>query len=269
METKAKRLTKYSTIGLGAMLVAAFVLVQPITNQAYAVGLEAVPSYDTCDEADDDGDPAKVPEDPISMNTVKHKDVVKTIHAEKEIFTCYLEQGNLKVIVDVTTYLEVYENITSQEVIETNAISTTCIKDEYTATVIDCESDEVSTSPVFVGDNCYEETIDHPQEMNTVTKGKLAKTVEAQKEVFLCLLDAWEPCMDGYVHDCRVTTIKKVDIVLFTEVYEDLNTQTTTDVQFLSARCVVLVTDDNGDTDPADTLRDATVETCLFTEIEN
>src|SRR5574341_60399 len=235
---------KYLAISAAALLVTAFVLVQPAMQSAYAVGIEGLPAYDNCNIRD-------AYEDPISMNTVKNGQIVKTIHAEKEVFDCFLAQGNLEVIVDVTTYLEVYENITSQEVIETNAISTTCLKDESTATVIDCESDDVSTSPVFVGSNCSEDTdITHPQEMNTVNKGKLAKTVEAQKEVFFCQLNA--------------NTFKKVDIVLFTEIYEDLNTQTTTSVQFLSARCVVLETDGfDGD------LQDADVESCIFTEIEN
>ncbi|MFY3740936.1 MAG: hypothetical protein HMLIMOIP_001381 [Candidatus Nitrosomirales archaeon] len=245
METKAKRLTKYSTMGLSAMLVMAFVLVQPTMQTAYAVGIEGLPSYDDCGDRN-----LSSPEDPISMNTVRNKDIVKTIHAEKEIFDCRLTQGNLLVIVDLTTYLEVYENITAQEVIETNAISTTCIKDALTATVIDCESKHISTSPVFVGSNCREAVPgpSHTQEMNTVNKGKLAKTVEAQKEVFYCFPSG--------------STLKKVDIVLFTEIYEDLNTQTTFPVQFLSARCVVLAYDN-------DDLQDASVESCIFTEIEN
>ncbi len=251
METKAKRLTKYSTIGLGAMLVMAFVLVQPTMQTAYAVGIEGLPAYDDCGDRD-----LSEIEDPISMNTVKNKDIVKTIHAEKEVFDCRLTQGDLPVIVELTTYLEVYENITSQEVIETNAISTTCIKDSKfspsTATVIDCESKHISTSPVFVGSECREAVPgpSHIQEMNTVNKGKLAKTVEAQKEVFYCSPSG--------------SLLKKVDIVLFTEIYEDLNTQTTTSVQFLSARCVVLAYDGaEGD------LQDASVESCTFTEIEN
>jgi hypothetical protein len=108
---------------------------------------------------------------------------------------------------------------------------------------------------VFVGNNCSEVTdITHPQEMNTVTKGKLAKTVEAQKEVFYCTLSD--------------DTTKKVDIVLFTEIYEDLNTQTTTSVQFLSARCVILESDSSSSSTEGD-LQDAEVETCLFAEIEN
>ncbi|MGH9878890.1 MAG: hypothetical protein ACRD5H_14760, partial [Nitrososphaerales archaeon] len=148
-----------------------------------------------------------------------------------------------------TTYLEVYYNITSRELIETNAISTTCLKDEDTATVIDCESDVVSSSPVFVN-NCSEDTdITHPQEMNTVTRGKISKTIEAQKEVFDCTLND--------------QTTKKVDIVVFTSITEDLNTQTTFPVQFLTARCVVVETDNDGP------LQDAHVETCLFDPIEN
>jgi hypothetical protein len=248
METNAKRLRKYSAISLGTVLVAAFVLMQPTMQTAYAVGIQGLPAYDNCEWARDLADP-------ISMNTVRNKDIVKTIHAEKEVFTCHLDQGNLEVIVDLTTYLEVYENITSQEVIETNAIATTCIKDEFTATVIDCESYEVSTSPVFVGNDCEDAGGDltHPQEMNTVVKGKLAKTVETQKEVFECTL--------------ADSTDKKVDIVLFTEIYEDLNTQTTTSVQFLSARCVIIINDENGATEGD--LQDASVETCIFTEIEN
>ena len=243
---------KYLAVSAAALLITAFVLVQPAMQPAYAVGIEGLPAYDNCDEAEHQ------PEDIVSMNTVRNKDIVKTIHAEKEIFTCFLNQGNLEVIVDLTTYLEVYENITAQEVIATNALATTCLKDENTATVIDCESYDVSTSPVFVGSSCEEETQveendynTHPQEMNTVTKGKIAKTIEAQKEVFEC---------DFSGNDVE----KKVDIVLFTEIYEDLNTHETTDVQFLSARCVVLRTD-GVDED----LQDAFVESCIFTQIEN
>ena len=241
---------QYLAISAAALLVTAFVLVQPLMQTAYAVGIQGLPGYDDCEDEE-------LPDDPISMNTVKNKDIVKTIHAEKEIFTCHLNQGDIEVIVDLTTYLEVYENITSQKVIAKHALSTTCMKDQLTATVIDCESKNISTSPVFVGSNCEEQDdITHPQEMNTVTKGKLAKTVEAQKEFFNCLLPA------GCEEDC---VEKKVDIVLFTEIYEDLNTQTITSVQFLSARCVVLLTD----TDAGGDLQDASVESCIFTQIQN
>ena len=249
METQAKRLRKYSGISLAAVLAIGFVLVQPTMNQAYAVGIEGgLPAYDGCSVFDPPN------EDPTSMNTVRNKDIVKTIHAEKVLFGCSLTQGDLVVLVDVTTYLEVYENITSKEVLATNAFSTTCIlepnRDEFKggATLIDCESKAVPSSPVFVN-NCREQGgITHPQEMNTVTKGKIAKTVEAQKEIFECSLPD--------------STFKTVHIVLFTEIYEDLTTHEITSIQFLSARCVVL------GSDRCD-LQDADVESCIFSEIEN
>jgi len=227
----------------------AFVLVQPTMNQANAVGVEGLPAYDNCFFGS--GFLFSQAEDPISMNTVRSGNIVKTIHAEKETFDCFLDQGNLSVIVDVTTYIEIYENIDTREVIETNAIATTCLKDVLTAAVIDCESYDIDSNPVPVGSNCQEPEIPyitHPQEMNTVNKGKIVKTVESQKEVFLCFLGA---------------TIKKVEVILFTDVYEDLATQEVLEVQFHSMRCVVLLADQNDDT------RDATVETCQFSSIEN
>ncbi len=243
---QSNKQAKYLAVSTAALLVTAFALVQPAMQTAYAVGIAGgLPAYDNCSPRHTD-----VQEDPISMNTVKNGETVKTVHAEKEVFTCYLTQGNLPVIVDLTTYLDVYENITSKKVIATNAASTTCLKDETTATVIDCVSNNaISTSPVFVN-NCSEQTtITHPQEMNTVNKGKLAKTMEAQKEVFYCSLS------NG--------TLKKVDIVLFTETFEDLSTHKITDVKFTSARCVVMITDHSDD------LQDAEVESCIFGPIEN
>src|SRR3970040_1958715 len=100
MEARVKRLEKYSGITLGTILIMAFVLVQPTINQAYAVGVEGLPGYDNCRLA------KSQPEDPISMNTVRSGNIVKTIHAEKEIFGCFLDQGSLDVTVDVTTYIE-------------------------------------------------------------------------------------------------------------------------------------------------------------------
>ncbi len=282
METYAKRL-KYSGISLGAVLIMAFVLVQPTMNQAYSVGVQGLPDYDDC-ELRGVTEPAKYdslsqPEDPISMNTVRNQNIVKTMHAEKEIFDCRLNQGDLRVIVDVTTYIELYENIADREVIASSAVAITCVKDEATATVIDCESKPISSSPVPVGSDCVElDYITHPQEMNTVTKGATAKTIEAQKEVFICPLG--EPIngdsIDAQTQVCELQipfecfpTLKKVEIILFTEVYENLATQTVTDVQFHSMRCVVLITNDHFDVDPDDDVRDATVESCKLTSIEN
>lgn len=225
----------------------AFVLVQPTTQAAYAVGLEALPNYDDCRDVR-----PQPSEDPISMNTIRSGNIVKTIHAEKEIFICELDQGALEVIADVTTYIELYENIVTREVLSSSAIVTTCLKDEPTATVIDCESYIPPTTPVPVSNRCSEvqefSNITHPQEMNTVNKGITVATIETQKEVFFCTLTA---------------AVKKVDIVTFTIIFENLATQTLEEVQFHAMRCVVLITDQSDD------LRDATVETCQFSTIQN
>ncbi|MFY3740019.1 MAG: hypothetical protein HMLIMOIP_000444 [Candidatus Nitrosomirales archaeon] len=267
MEARARRL-EYSAITLGTILVMAFVLVQP-TQQTYAVGLEGLPGYDDCNIH---RFPSNQPEDPVSMNTVKNKNIVKTIYAEKEVFSCFLDQGDLPVIVDVTTYIEIYENIDDREIIETNAIATTCLKEPLFpfgggATVIDCESYPIPSTPVFVGSNCEEFNVfTHPQEMNTVTKGNIAKTVESQKEIFLCALDGAQVCIDA--PPCA-STVKKVEVILFTDIYEDLATQEVEEVQFHSMRCVVLITDEAFIRDPDKVLQDATVETCQFSSIEN
>jgi hypothetical protein len=81
--------------------------------------------------------------------------------------------------------------------------------------------------------------------------------MEAQKEVFFCFLNEND-------------VFKKVDLILFTEIYEDLTTQTVTDVQFHSMRCVVLVSNDRFQPfDPDDDIRDQTVESCQFSTINN
>ncbi len=250
MEAKVRRL--HSGITLGVILIMAFILVQPTMQQANAVGIEGLPGYDNCGTKEDAFELS--PEEPISMNTVRSGNIVKTVHAEKEIHECLLNQGELPVTVDVTTYIEIYENIVDREVIATNVLVTTCLKEPAFkssggATVIDCESYTPSSDPIPVGSTCHDHTdITHPQEMNTVNKGNIAKTIEAQKEVFHCDLNEFQ---------------KKVDVVIFTDIYENLTTQDVLEVQFHVMRCVVLLKDNSDD------LRDATVETCQFSSIEN
>ncbi len=263
METKAKRL-EYSGILLGVVLVMGVILTQPVMNNAHAVGVEGLPAYDDCRFPE-------IREDPISMNTVRSGNIVKTIHVEKEIFasSCHLEQGGLPVIVDLTTYVELYQNINDREVIKASALVVTCIKDIFTATVIDCESSVPPSTPVPVGSDCEElgdvakADITHPQEMNTVNKGSIAKTIEAQKEVFICELGVDACSVDVEIMCPDTGVVKKVEVVLFTDIYEDLSTQTVEEVQFHSMRCVILITDQTDD------LPDAKVETCQFSTIQN
>ena len=273
MERDQENRLKYKGITLAVVLVTSFMLVQPIMNQAYSVdagsesvGIEGgVAPYDDCSLRD-------AHEDPISMDTVRSGKIIKTIHAEKEIFDCFIVQGNIPVIVDVTTFIEIFEDITTRQVTGTKALVTTCLKQNGTASVLDCASSEPGASIIPLN-NCVEDThITHPMEMNTVVKpnANIAKTVEAQKEIFLCDLDGWGT---GSPIDCVTSgpatnptcfdADKKVDIVLFTEIYENMVTRTIIDTQFYSMRCVLLITDNSDDK------TDATVESCAFSAIPN
>ncbi|MFY3742019.1 MAG: hypothetical protein HMLIMOIP_002481 [Candidatus Nitrosomirales archaeon] len=257
METNAKRLRKYSTISLGVVLVMAFVLVQPTMQASYAVSAEDQTDFDDCELDDHEDGVGDTPEDAISMNTVIKSDIVKTIHVEKEKFTCFLTQGDIQVAVDVDTYVEVFENITAREVIEASSLVVTCVKEPKTATTIGCLTYTPSTTTVFVGSDCEEmeasdnEAVKHPQEMNTVKKGNIVKTIQSQKEWFDCPLN-------------NDDTDKKVDIIIFTEIYENIATHEVLDVQTHEMRCVVLLTNDDNDDDPDDDQRDAQVESCIF-----
>lgn len=267
---------KYKGITLAVVLVASFMLVQPIMNQAYSVeaenesvGIQAgVSPYDTCTLR-----PSH--EDPISMNTVKSGRIVKTIHAEKEIFDCRVIQGNIPVIVDVTTFIEIFEDIFTRQVTGTNVLVTTCLKQNGTATVLDCASSEPGTTAIPLTFCAEDKNITHPMEMNTVVRGNdnIAKTVEAQKEIFLCDLDGdslKKPCLSTATRADDPMCFdpdKKVDIVLFTEIYENMVTRTIIDTQFFSMRCVLLITDNTLVSAGGKT--DATVESCAFSAIPN
>jgi hypothetical protein len=285
MEIQGERLRgqRYLGVAMSALLVMGFVVMQPIIQRAYAVDIEALPDYDDCElrgVTPMESEPAQ-PEDPISANTVRNGKIVKTIFAEKEIFICALDQGNSSTIVDLTLYIELYQNIDNRKVLGSNAVAVTCLKDEGTAQVIDCESEQVPSEIVPVGDNCFAQFyITHPMEMNTVVREGIGKTVQVDKEVFICPLDPEIVLVEEPEGPCEFsvaefpngppeqiiplecfTTIKKVEIVIFSEVYENLEFQFVEQFQFHAMRCVVLITDSDPDTDtPED--RDARFETC-------
>ena len=222
-----------------AFLVTALVLVQPIYS--YAAKVEAIPGFDNCKLVS--SQTLLAVGDPISMNTVRAKDIAKTIHVEKEIFECLLIQGDLPVIVDLTTIAEIYENMTSKSIIRKQAEVVTCIKDPKQADVIGCSMTIPSTNAVPVGSKCVAiNDFANPQEMNTVNKGKIVKTIEAQKEVFYCWVGNVE---------------KKVDVVIFKEIWEDVSKLPNDPViseSFEKFRCVVKI----------DT---ASVESCVFSGV--
>ena len=153
-------------------------------------------------------------EDPIDMNTVVSKNIAKTIHAEKHIYDCSLEQGDIPVIADMTIIAEIFEDMDTKSIIKKQVFVITCIKEPESVTVIGCHSDIPETDVAIVR-NCSEEQISHPQEMNTVTKGSIVKTIDAQKEIFKCTLS-----FDPFTFEPIVR--KKVMVVLFTEIWEDV-----------------------------------------------
>jgi hypothetical protein len=259
IDQKVTKQPKYWALSTAAILVTAFVLVQPAMQTSFAqVASENINQWDDCELFISSTLPA-ILGDLIEQNSIKKGDIVKTIHAEKEIFICFLNQGNLPVVVEVTTYVEVFENVTAREVVHSNSFVVSCVKDSLgeelqgSAQVLGCVHYTPSSSPAFVGANCFGlNTVGiptSPMAMDSVRVGKIVKTIETQKQVYLCELP------DG--------TEKKVDIVVFTEIYENIDTHEILEVQNHQMRCVIVLNDSEG----ADELRDATVESCIFSEI--
>jgi len=252
--------TNYMAISAAAILVTAFVLVQPMQARSQEVVFEGIPDFNQCFLKTHPEDHNGVNlADPISMNTVVAKKngngspaskIAKTVHAEKELFECRTIQGNIPIIVDVTTYVELYANMTFNgeplldDGFENTVEVITCVKVEGEARFIGCEAerDGQFEMPGIIVQTCREDPIDEPQEMNTVAaisvngnngngKAGVVLTVEAQKEIFLCDLDSdsddtapcgtTPPARPGNNPTCRDDD-KKVDVIIFTEIWENV-----------------------------------------------
>jgi len=203
--TKNVRQTTYG-VGLAAILVAAFMLVQPM-NSYSQVGAEGI-LVNNCTLATQ-------PDDPIDMNTVvgtktntqSLDEYAKTIHREKQIFACEdLNNPSTIYIVEVAIFAEIIENMDQKKIIRKQAEVITCIKDQD-GFVIECQK-RTPTTQTIASSNCEEQFVAHPEEMNTVVdtdNTNIVKTIDAQKEVFLCDFS------------------KKVDVIIFTELWENLD----------------------------------------------
>jgi len=260
---------KYAGISLLATLLTAFVLLQPMSvQQSFAqevanenIDTEGIPGFEECD------DQFLVD---VSMDTVRSKNVILTTHSEKEIFECFTTQGNIEVLVEVTLVAQIYENTTTKDIIRKQVEVITCIRDPSQAKTYGCEVDTPDTTVTPVR-NCVADEIRKNQ--NSINKGSLVKTIEAQKMVYLCDLDGFErdketgqpvSCAEDNVEDQNNHIIvncfdpeKKVDEVIFAETWKNLNNLPNDPIvktTFESLRCVVL-------------LSDATVESCLFTNL--
>jgi hypothetical protein len=189
--------------------------------------------------------------------------VVKTIHAEKHNFTTVID--GLPFVVDITIIGEIYEDLNTQLVMSEQALVVTCLSIPNQAAVHEC-STNIPPPDVVPVSNCVEvpfngiHTMDTiikgsnsksiSQEMNTVSKGFLAKTIHVEKEVFECTFDNADPTDDV-----------RVDLVLFTEIFENLSKVTqnppqdpTIKTAFLSFRCVT-------------SLETLEVQSCLFEQL--
>ena len=238
-------LKKLWTTLMIAFLVSAFVIVQPITTDA--VEAEDVFEDLSCD-------PERFSSQGTTMDTVlglKNK-VAKTTHSEKQVFLCFLKQGGLPVFVEVTIIAEIYENMTSKSIIRKQAEVITCIRSAATfdipgpAQVIACRSDsDIPSDIVPTGTDCVSTGVLRNQD--SVSKGATVKTIEAQKFIYLCDFD----------NDIQNGFFKKVDDVIFTEIWEDLKLLPNDPVvkkTFEEFRCVI-------------NLFTAEVESCRFSTV--
>ncbi|MGH9922585.1 MAG: hypothetical protein ACRD38_07520, partial [Nitrososphaerales archaeon] len=236
---------------LGIIMVTALVLIQPAMQTSYAqVIYEGAPAFESCEfELDEQAD------DPLSMNTIKNGEIAKTIISEKELFDCETVQGGVELVVHVNTIAEILENMTSKEIISQQALVITCAKIEADdealgsadGTVLGCDwyrpgTDFIPVSDCddITGDDDY---LEHPNEMNTVNKGKTVKTIVIQKEVIQC-----------FFNNTGIDDDKKVEQYIIEVIWEDLRLapgDTVVKLNTESIRCTTLITD-------------AFVESCQF-----
>jgi len=220
-----RKLAKYLTIALSISIVTAFVLLQPtqvhtvpppsqtpdVNSEIDHWGLDSIGSnlnqiaqINNCSL-----DPELQAPEPIDMNTVNVKGTAKTIHIEKEVFSCLI--GAKQVVVDVSIFTELIENIRTQNTATMKFEVVTCVK--YDRGILGCKTEVPPLLPTEM-DNMVCEPIPStlPLEMNTVVDGRIVKTIEAEKEVFECDFDNDVP-----------TTI--LDVTIFTEIFEEVKSR--------------------------------------------
>jgi len=269
METNVKRLRKYSGIALGIVLVTAFVLVQPMQASYGQVSDLGAPAFENC-EFWLDGQP----EDPYTANTIRKGHVALTVIAEKEIFECETVQGDIGVIVDVTTYGEIYENMTTRDIIAKQAFVVTCVKigdpdgtpTDGTYQVLGCDTYRPLTDFIPVSgcrdilnfnSSDFRDVLEQPQEMNTVFKGDTVKTIEIEKEIVFCDFGSTDSTGGDDIGPVDEDD-KKVEQYIIQETWRDLGllpANTVVEQHVESLRCWTLVTD-------------ALVESCQFTTVQ-
>lgn len=215
-----------TTILTALLIITGFIIIQPLQVQGQKEIATNIP------------DPIKVtkcqvvnpPTDPIDMNTVIFKDIAKTIHVEKEIFKCITKNG-APVVAMVSLFTELFENLRTQSTLNKTVETVTCVKG-YNGTVSYCNSNQIPISreyPFAVSCdplNLRILNIASPIEMETVVSSNgISKTVEAEKEAFLCTYKQNKP-----------TQI--LDVMLFTEIIEKVSSGTVIKKNVESISCL-------------------------------
>ena len=215
-----------TTILTALLIITGFIIIQPLQVQGQKEIATNIP------------DPIKVtkcqvvnpPTDPIDMNTVIFKDIAKTIHVEKEIFKCITKNG-APVVAMVSLFTELFENLRTQSTLNKTVETVTCVKG-YNGTVSYCNSNQIPISreyPFAVSCdplNLRILNIASPIEMETVVSSNgISKTVEAEKEAFLCTYKQNKP-----------TQI--LDVMLFTEIFEKVSNGTVIKKNVESISCL-------------------------------
>ena len=183
---------------ISILVVVAFILLQPTHIRAQ----QPFPTLTGCALAQ------VQPTDAIDMNTVVFNTTAKTVHVEKEIFRCEIPNIPGLTIVDVSIYTEIIEDLIHFPTVSptTTFEVITCVKNDN-GQVVACKN--TIPSAIEPKLSCKPSIVAFPMEMNTViTSNGIAKTVDAQKEIFKCPLDSPK-------------TFK--DVTIFTEIFENLS----------------------------------------------
>ena len=199
-----------STMILTTLIITGFIIIHPLHIQAQKVPAINIP------------DAIKVTKcqivnpltDPIDMNTIIFKDIVKTVHVEKEIFKCITKNG-APVIAMVSLFTELFENLKNQSTLNKTVETVTCVKG-YNGTISYCDSKRIPISNQYpFSISCDPSKLNilnimSPIEMETVVNSNgISKTIEVEKEAFLCTYKQNKP-----------TQI--LDVMLFTEIFENV-----------------------------------------------
>jgi len=216
-----------STTILIALLITGFIIIQPLQIQAQketaTTNIPDAIKVSKCNIVNP-------PTDSVDMNTIIFKDIVKTVHVEKEIFKCITKNG-APVIAMVSLFTELFEDLRTQSTLNKTVETVTCVKG-YNGTVSYCDSKQIPISKQYpFAVSCDPSklrilNIMSPIEMETVVSSNgISKTIEAEKEAFLCTYKENKP-----------TQI--LDVMVFTEIFEKVSSGTVIKKNVESISCL-------------------------------